>query len=239
MSHWLLTRLNPVTRKGGESARGRGGAPKRRAILAPREPIYVASQVAAIWGVDLKTIHGWVERGDIEAFRTPGRHLRFRRRALLHFLRRYDQAIPPSLSPMRPRVMVLDHDMSSAAALASELSSRFEVIVRTQLIAGLAEVGACSSGAQMLDAVVVALDEPGIDGERWVSAVMRHPDARYTRVLTLGGDAEEQRKWRERGAFATAPRDQIALVRGVIEKALHVGPPSMIPSSFPPPPDVR
>ena len=36
-----------------------------------------ASQLAALCQVDLKTIHNWADRGKIEHFRTPGRHLRF------------------------------------------------------------------------------------------------------------------------------------------------------------------
>lgn len=33
--------------------------------------------VARMIGVDLKTVHNWVAKGEIKHFRTPGRHLRF------------------------------------------------------------------------------------------------------------------------------------------------------------------
>jgi excisionase family DNA binding protein len=102
----VLQQQTSLLISGQPRPRGRR-ARKRRLPIAPREPIFVASQVATIWGVDLKTVHNWVDRGDIEAFRTPGRHLRFRRRALLHLLRRYDKPVPAGVAPERPQVMLV------------------------------------------------------------------------------------------------------------------------------------
>lgn len=197
-----------------------GGVRTRRLQMAPREPIFVASQVASIWGIDLKTVHAWVERGEIEAFRTPGRHLRFRRRSLLHFLRRYTMAIPPSLAPVRPRVMVIDPSPVSAAALAASLSRQFEVIVRHDAVASLAEVGVCSAGASMLDAIVAAMPAPGFDAAGWIAALARHPDTRYSRLVIVGGDAEAQRSWQSLGVLATlSPRD-VDVLGTLLVKAL-------------------
>lgn len=120
--------------------------------LPPREPIYVASQVAHIWNVDLKTVHNWVEKGDIEAFSTPGRHLRFRRRSLLHFLRRYNMAIPPEIAPVRPRVSIIDTHVEHARKLAGTLSTSFEVQVITDPTAALVDLGAQCAGANLIDA---------------------------------------------------------------------------------------
>ena len=51
--------------------------------------LFTASEVARFCQVDLKTIHNWAERGEVRHFRTPGRHLRFRRVDVLDFLRKY------------------------------------------------------------------------------------------------------------------------------------------------------
>ena len=51
----------------------------------PESPV-PASQLARICGVDVKTVHHWVEAGLIPHFRTPGRHLRFRARDVIAFL---------------------------------------------------------------------------------------------------------------------------------------------------------
>jgi excisionase family DNA binding protein len=200
-------------------AQVRAGAPRRRIPIAPRESIYVASQVASIWNVDLKTVHNWVERGDMEAFRTPGRHLRFRRRSLLSFLRRYNMEVPADLAPARPTVMVVDTDPAHAHTIFESLS-RFEIIASDDPIRALAEIGTRSAGANHIDAVVVCLPVTNIDSERWLSALSRHPDTRYTRIITIGGDATAQQRWRELGVAATVDASKLEHVAPVIEQML-------------------
>lgn len=193
---------------------------KRRAPIAPREPIFVASQVANIWDVDLKTVHNWVARGDIEAFRTPGRHLRFRRRSLLHFLRRYNMAIPEELVPTRPRVLVIDTDARTTKKIASTLTGLFEVSTMVEPVAALVEIGAECAGASLIDAVVVTLPSEGVDDRRWIQALSKHPDTRYTRVVVVTGDDADRKAWQDLDVIATVRRNAIEQVAPVLEKAL-------------------
>lgn len=197
-------------------------ARRERIKIPPREPIYVASQVAHIWNVDLKTVHNWVEKGDIEAFSTPGRHLRFRRRSLLHFLRRYNMAIPPEIAPVRPRVSIIDTNVESARKLAGTLSTSFEVQVITDPTAALVDLGAQCAGANLIDALIVTLPATGLDSERWIRAVAKHDETRYTSVVALSRSesSDEARRWQDAGALATvfdADTSQIAMV---LERAL-------------------
>lgn len=193
---------------------------KRRVPIAPRESIFVASQVANIWSVDLKTVHNWVERGDIEAFRTPGRHLRFRRRSLLHFLRRYNMAIPEDLGPVRPQVLIVDPDESRVARITQSLRDNFDVIAQSDPVTALAELGARSAGAGLIDALVVAFPVAGVDEDRWLRAVARHPDTQYTRVVVVSLDDSRQRAWHDLGAIATVNPDSLEQIAPVLERAL-------------------
>lgn len=59
--------------------------------------LYVASELADICKVDLKTIHNWVTRGHLAAFRTPGRHLRFKVVDVLAFMTKFGYPAPASL----------------------------------------------------------------------------------------------------------------------------------------------
>jgi excisionase family DNA binding protein len=64
--------------------------PKERASGSPtRERPLTARDVAECCGVELKTVHNWVERGLLRHFRTPGRHLRFQRGQVEDFLARH------------------------------------------------------------------------------------------------------------------------------------------------------
>jgi excisionase family DNA binding protein len=66
--------------------------------------LFTASDVARFCQVDLKTIHNWADKGEIRHFRTPGRHLRFRRLDVLDFLRKYGYPIPDVLRMGKPKV---------------------------------------------------------------------------------------------------------------------------------------
>lgn len=77
----------------------RGLTQKRRPIMRPasmrRKPKYLtAPRIAEICGCDLKTIHNWVNRGALDGFRTPGRHLRFTSEAVVSFLQEFGYAVP-------------------------------------------------------------------------------------------------------------------------------------------------
>lgn len=230
----LLTRMHereahpelvaPVETTATEGAEGKAEAEprKRRAPIAPREPIYVASQVAQIWNVDLKTVHNWVERGEMEAFCTPGRHLRFRRRSLLHFLRRYNMAIPEDLAPARPRIALIDRDREASERLAATLTDFFDVVRLDDPIGALVELGARCAGAALIDAVVVSFPAPDVDASRWVEALSRHADTRYTRVVVVADDGVDRARWQQLGVIATPHKDSLTQVGAVLEQALGI-----------------
>src|SRR5450755_2074111 len=89
--------------------------------------LYTASEVARFCQVDLKTIHNWSERGEVRHFRTPGRHLRFRRVDVLDFLRKYGYPIADALRVGKPKVVVVDSDPAELATLRRALAKRFEL----------------------------------------------------------------------------------------------------------------
>jgi len=60
--------------------------------------LYVASELADLCKVDLKTIHNWVDKGHLAAFRTPGRHLRFKAADVLAFMTKFGYPVPASLA---------------------------------------------------------------------------------------------------------------------------------------------
>ncbi|MEN6368577.1 MAG: helix-turn-helix domain-containing protein [Thermotogota bacterium] len=61
--------------------------------------LLTAPQLAKLLSVDLKTLHNWVNRGEIKFFRTPGRHLRFRRADAVEFMTRVGLPVPNELAP--------------------------------------------------------------------------------------------------------------------------------------------
>lgn len=61
------------------------------------EELLKATDVAKFCQVDLKTIHNWCDKGYVPHFRTPGRHLRFKRADVKEFLQKHGYPIPEGL----------------------------------------------------------------------------------------------------------------------------------------------
>jgi excisionase family DNA binding protein len=91
------------------------------------DDLFTAPQVAKICSTDLKTIHNWVNRGEIKSFRTPGRHLRFRREDILEFLTRFGYPIPDGFSPSRKRIVLCEDNDNTRRSLKRSLARDFEV----------------------------------------------------------------------------------------------------------------
>ncbi len=106
--------------------------------------LYVASELADMCSVDLKTIHNWVDKGHIAAFRTPGRHLRFKAADVVAFMMTFGYPIPDALAasasaPESPKVeAVLTEEQRAAVAawLALPDVARRESICELGKIAG-------------------------------------------------------------------------------------------------------
>ena len=110
--------------------------------------LLTAAEVARCCQVDMKTIHNWAGRGDLPHFRTPGRHLRFHRRDVLDFLRRYGYPIPTWLAGV-PRVMV--HGSAALTeALGAALGPEVSVSVCTDPQLFLLSMGATPPDAALL-----------------------------------------------------------------------------------------
>lgn len=105
------------------------------------DDLFTAPQVAKICSTDLKTIHNWVNRGEIKSFRTPGRHLRFRRQDILEFLGRFGYPIPEGFSPSRKKLIICDDSEAIRKSLKRTLSREFDVEVFADHVDALLAVG--------------------------------------------------------------------------------------------------
>lgn len=124
--------------------------------------LFTAPQVAKICSTDLKTIHNWVNRGEIKFFRTPGRHLRFRRQDILEFLLKFGYPVPEGFAPTRHKAIVIDATEDTATSIAAALSDEMDVKTFTDHFDALLQIGKdkpsmvlinCNSNPEMLKVV--------------------------------------------------------------------------------------
>jgi len=105
------------------------------------DDLFTAPQVAKICSTDLKTIHNWVNRGEIKFFRTPGRHLRFRRQDILEFLNKFGYPIPDGFDADKPRVVVIDTSQENVKGLRRMLASDVDLEAYTDHLDALLSIG--------------------------------------------------------------------------------------------------
>jgi excisionase family DNA binding protein len=154
--------------------------------MSPRESsrsrarLLSATQVARYCGVDLKTIHNWVNKGKIPCRRTEGRHLRFRPLDVVDFLRAYEIGLPDSLRQARLQAVLVDPDTQSLAAARRALSRRFDIVVCGHVVDALLAVAA------LLPDVLVAGDVSPLDVATIAARLRQNESTRHVRVVPLG-----------------------------------------------------
>jgi len=173
--------------------------------------LFTASEVARFCQVDLKTIHNWADRGEIKHFRTPGRHLRFRRADVLDFLRRYGYPVPGALQDGRPSVMVLHQDDATRDEVVRGLGCDYDVDASADPLSTLVGLGAAAP-----DVLVVGTQVDGIDAARLVACLGTHEATEHVRTIVCGGDGHDRKNALDAGASAFVRDDDLDTLEGVL-----------------------
>ena len=114
--------------------------------------LFTAPQLAKLCSTDLKTIHNWVSRGEIKFFRTPGRHLRFRRDDIVEFLTKFGYPVPDGFSAMRRRVVVIDDAASSRELVARSFGAEVDVLTFSDCLDAAVAIGRQSPSVVCINA---------------------------------------------------------------------------------------
>jgi excisionase family DNA binding protein len=179
--------------------------------------LFTASQIARFCQVDLKTIHNWADRGQIPHFRTPGRHLRFRRPHVLDFLRKYGYPIPEELDAERPRVALLINGMRAGGELAAALAPDFDVEEYDNPVTALLHIG-----EQPPDALVLAADLGPLTGAEIIEALKDDENTRHVRAILLEGDDSDRNAALAAGASAHVRASNLSGLRDTLEALMGV-----------------
>lgn len=163
----------------------------------PQSPkmVFEASDVAYFCATDVATIYTWVKKGEIPYFKTPGGRLRFKREAVLDFLRRYHFPIPPELTNGRPRVITVDDDAAWLAQIKRSLSRSFDVTTYQDPYDALMAIG-----REQPDGVVMDVRMPALDGLRCIHRIRGWEDLKHTRIVVFSAFEDERQACMEAGA---------------------------------------
>jgi excisionase family DNA binding protein len=185
-------------------------------IRKPRD-LFTASQIARFCQVDLKTIHNWADRGQIPHFRTPGRHLRFRRPHVLDFLRKYGYPIPDELEAERPRVALLINGAAAHGEVAAALTPEFDVVEFESPLTALLRIG-----EQPPDAIVLTATLGSLSAGEVIEALKKDPHTSHVRAVLLAGEQADEEAALLSGASAKVSPTDLGGLRDTLEALMGV-----------------
>jgi excisionase family DNA binding protein len=189
---------------------------KEATTPTPQQPeLFTASDVARFCQVDLKTIHNWADKGEIRHFRTPGRHLRFRRLDVLDFLRKYGYPIPEVLRMGKPKVVVIDDDPAVLAALRKTLARKFDLTTFQDPFDALVAVGALQPDALVIDVKMNALD-----GLRALERLRTIDATAHIRCIVYSAHEEAKKAATDAGAYDFIKKGDLAELRDSLERLM-------------------
>ncbi len=144
-------------------------------------------EVANRCQVSIGTVKNWIEAGQLQAFRTPGRHFRIRASELRRFQATFGFG---SDSDEAPRILVVD-DQQDFVDLALE--------ALRELVPG-ARIDGASGGYEALlkigsfqpHLLVLDLRMPGLDGFEMCRRVKEAPATKGTKIVAMTGFEDDQ-----------------------------------------------
>jgi excisionase family DNA binding protein len=182
---------------------------------------FTSHAVARLVSVSPSTVLGWIDRGMLPAYRTPGGHRRVERRDLVRFLREHRMPVPLELRAIN-RLLVIDDEPAFLRAVRRDLkrhADEIEVETADGALDGLLKVVTFFPDAVLLDTFM-----PGLDGVEVCRRLRSSAATAHIAVVAITGRPSEEvaASYREAGAVACLSKP---LDVGELLSALALEPP--------------
>lgn len=162
--------------------------------MTSAEP-YTTIEVASLLGLAVRSVQLMVDRGELDAWKTPGGHRRISRASVERWLAERRGGIKaPDAGRVRraQRVLLIEdsvHFQNLVRLLASQKFPQVELHVADEGFVGLAMAGQLQP-----DVLIVDILLPGIDGATLITSLRSHPQFRQSRLIVITSLDESQRE---------------------------------------------
>lgn len=186
-----------------------------RPPTGPHADTYTTIEVAQLLGLAVRSVQLMVDRGELQAWKTPGGHRRIARASVEQWLAvrqaghsRPEPAVaaPAQTAAARvsaltqaPQVLLIEdstHYQNLVRLLVSQKFPEVELHIADEGIAGLAMAGRLQPQVLIVDILL-----PGIDGATLITSLRSHPQFSRSQLIVITSLDEQQR---EPYAFALA-----------------------------------
>jgi len=146
-------------------------------------PVLGTTDISRACGVTIQTVQSWIDRGVLQAFRTPGGHRRVKKEDFLSFLEKFQFPLLTEIKSSIPRILIADDEQDLRDTINGIVSKAFPNAVITL----------CSSGADALiqlgmtrpDLAILDVYMPGLDGLKLLDKIKGFNELKQTRVLII------------------------------------------------------
>ncbi len=180
-------------------------------------------QIAGLLGVSERTVANWIDRGHLNAFRTPGGHRRVAPKDLREFLNQRDIPVPEELSE-EIHLLIVEDDPVVAETLKGHLAGlkKVTVAIISDGVSALIHIGARKPKVVLLDILM-----PGMDGLEVCKKIHANKELRDVQVIFVTGytDLDAETIKRETGAIDVLAKPVRGdVLRETVAKALRQAP---------------
>lgn len=170
---------------------------------------YTTIEAAHLLGLAVRSVQLMVDRGELDAWKTPGGHRRISRASVDRWLahphgsgRPVTQAATaalststgttPNLAQTGPNVLLIEdsvHYQNLIRLLVGQKFSQVTLHIADEGIAGLAMAGRLQPEVLIVDILL-----PGIDGATLITSLRSHPQFSYSQLIVITSLDEAQRE---------------------------------------------
>ncbi|MBV8379655.1 MAG: helix-turn-helix domain-containing protein [Paucibacter sp.] len=168
----------------------------------PASTDYSTLEVARMLGMAVRSVQLMVDRGELQAWKTPGGHRRISRASVQAWIAgrgtptqgAVDHAVAPAApaaTPRRPRLLLIEdsvHYQNLVALLVAQQFPELELHVARDGIVGLAMVGQLQPELLLVDILL-----PGIDGATLITSLRSQPQFASSRLAVVTSLDERER----------------------------------------------
>ncbi len=184
-------------------------SPALTAPLPESQADYSTLEVARLLGMAVRSVQLMVDRGELEAWKTPGGHRRIARASVEAWLARRGAgaaataaagaamagpatASKPAGGAQRPRLLLIEDSVHYQTLISMLLAQQFpelELHMASDGIAGLAMYGQLQPELLLVDILL-----PGIDGATLITSLRSQPQFAGSRLIVVTSLDEAQRQ---------------------------------------------
>jgi len=157
---------------------------------------YTTLEVARMLGMAVRSVQLMVDRGDLEAWKTPGGHRRISKTSVERWLSSRQPSgsdpVTRSRSGDGSRILLVEdstHFQNLMSLLIKQTCPHVELSIADDGISGLAMVGQLQPQVLLIDILL-----PGIDGATLITSLRSHERFRHCRLVVLTSLDEAQRE---------------------------------------------